>query len=357
MTTHHIPALLLPLLPAAMLCGQTATYVNFGNGCPGTGVGLGVGHAVPQQYAATFMSSNNVAGLTSTPERYQQVFLASELPTAMTLGGMALRWDNQSYSQLPSITLDLEITVGYTTRTPTTMSSAFASNFDAGAPVTVLPRSFVSFPAQQNPPATNPIEFQALMAWSTAFQWTPQPGLNLLVEWINRGASQGAYVCDAGYSPSIGRLSGPASAAAGTYANAGYGYEVSFLELTNTAVPTLSPRDMPQFGSQQPIDLDQARASSFAFFVTGLSDAAFLGNPLPFSLGTFGAPGCALWASADSYQLVNTNAAGHARAFFNVPMNFAFAGLHFYNQFLVFDPPANALGIAVSPGGDGVIGN
>lgn len=347
------------LLVLAPLAAQDATYTYFGTACPGTGVGMGANHVAPQAYANTFMPSNNVACFTGTPTRYQQVFVGTEFPTAFTMNGVALRWDNQNMLQMAGALVDLEIHVGYTTKTPATLSSTFAANFDLGTPVTVLPRTNVDFPSENNPPATNPAEFQLVIPWVNTFSWVPQTGRNLLIEFVQRGNSNGAwgYVLDCGWSSSTARVYGPDTSATGSLDGFAYGYVMAFKEQTFTALPQLTAADLPQFGSQMPLDLAQAHASTVALLVTGLSRTSYNGSALPYPLASYGAPGCNVLAAPQSIQLVNVNAAGHGRGFFDVPMNFSLLGLPFYNQFLVVDPAANALGFAASNGGMGVIGN
>lgn len=339
---------------------QDASYASFGSGCPGTGLGMGAGHASPVAYANTFMPSNNVAGFYGTSQRYQQVFVGTEFPTTMVLNAVALRWDNQNLLQIPGGLVDLEINVGYTTKTPATIGTTFAANFDSGAPVNVLPRQNVSFPDQNTPPATNPAEFQVLLPWNTTFTWVPQPGRNLLIEFVMRGSSLGSsftYVMDCGWSASTARVYGSATATTGSIDGFAYGYVMKFFEQTNTAVPILTGTDTPQFGNNVPCVLTQAAPNAIAIFITGLSNTSWSGAPLPLSFAPLGAPGCSLLASFDILDWTTTNAAGRGSIDFQTPMDFSMLGLHFYNQFAVLDPAANALGFAFTNGGAGVIGN
>lgn len=345
---------------AAFATAQTASYDPYGAGCPGTGIGMGAGHVSPPAYAATFMPSNNVMGFYGTSQRYQQVFVGTDFPTAFVMNGVALRWDNQTYLQIPGALVDLEINVGYTTKTPATISSTFAANFDSGAPVNVLPRQNVQLPDQNNPPATNPNDFQVLIPFPVTFAWTPQPGRNLLIEFVMRGSSLGSslsYVMDCGWSASTARVYGTATSTTGSLDGFAYGYVMKFFEQTNTAVPVLTGTDTPQFGNNVPLRLTQAKANTIALLITGLSNAAWNGVPLPMSLATVGAPACSLLASYDIGDVITTNGSGNGTFQFNVPMNFSLLGLHFYNQYAVWDPTANGFGFAFSNAGVGVIGN
>ena len=119
-----------------LLAQVDATYEPYGTGCNGTGTGLGGRNVLPAAMATSFGGSDNSIPFTWSPVRYQQVFLGSDLPSAFTMAGLELR-QNERGPVAHGVTVDLEIMVGYTTRTPTTMSTTFATNFDSGTPVVV----------------------------------------------------------------------------------------------------------------------------------------------------------------------------------------------------------------------------
>lgn len=357
---HRITLCFATTLLTTFATAQVASYDAYGSGCPGTGIGMGAGQVAPQAFATTFMPSNNAMGFTGTSQRYQQVFAGTEFPSAFVMNGVALRWDNQTYLQIPGALVDLDIYVGYTTKTPSTITSTFAANFDLGAPVNVLPRTNVPFPDQNNPPATNPTEFQVLIPWPATFTWVPQPGRNLLIEFVMRGSSLGSaftYVMDCGWSPATARVYGSATATVGSLDGFAYGYVMKFFDQTNTAVPVLTGTDTPQFGNNVPLRLTQAKANTVALLVTGLSDTVWNGSALPLPLVSFGAPACSLLASFDAGDVVTTNGSGTGTFQFLVPVNFNLLGVHFYNQYAVYDPGANGFGFAFSNAGVGVIGN
>lgn len=347
---------LASLLPAQI----QATYAPYSSGCPGTGTGIGASHVVPGVFANAWGSSNNVMGFSGAPSKYQQVFLGTEFPTAYTMAALGLRWDNQTTTSYDGATFDLEIQIGYTTRTPTTLSTTFAANFDAGAPVTVLARSLIKYPNNQNPPPTDPTVFQLVIPFTSTFAWVPTPGLNLLVDVTQRGNSSGLpwnYVFDAGYSASMARLyASPDTATTGSLDGFAYGYMMNFFALTNTAVPTLGSRAQPQIGNTFRVDLGQARPSTSAWLLHGVSRTVWSSYPLPMSLAFLGAPLCSLLASPDVVLPITTNTSGKGSFTYTIPMNFSFIGVPFFNQFLVLDPTTNALGLAVSNGGAGLIG-
>ncbi len=88
------------------------------------------------------------------------------------------------------------------------------------------------------------------------------------------------------------------------------------------------------------------------FLFLGLSDQTYLGYSLPLGFTSAGAPNCALLCSGHQLSLV-TNVLGSAVWSFPVP---PFPGATFFNQALVLDPSANALGLTTSNGGRGLIG-
>ncbi|HEX5054579.1 MAG TPA: hypothetical protein VFZ65_22575 [Planctomycetota bacterium] len=88
------------------------------------------------------------------------------------------------------------------------------------------------------------------------------------------------------------------------------------------------------------------------FLFVGLSNTNHGPIPLPFSLGVIGAPSCDLLCSGDDLALL-TNVLGTAFWQWQVP---PVPGATFYNQAIVFDPTANALGLTLSNGAAGTIG-
>ncbi len=88
------------------------------------------------------------------------------------------------------------------------------------------------------------------------------------------------------------------------------------------------------------------------FLLFGLSNTTSAGLPLPFDLGIAGAPGCTLLASIDDIQAM-TNVLGTAVWSLPVP---TLAGAQFYVQTVTFEPAANALGVVLSNGGEGMLG-
>ncbi len=344
---------------APCLAQVTATYATFGAGCPGTGTGLAGTQLLPAA-ANNSWGSGNAIPFGWTPNRYQQVFLGSELPNAFTIAALSLRQPHTG-PVAHNFAVDLEIRVGYTTRWASTMSTTFASNWDAGAPVLVLPRSVVDFPDQ---PATHPQSYSEMlltMPWQTDFDWVPQPGRNLLIEVVVYGNSWGSGI----YGYPIDNLSGTISIwgtpATATVANGGavrsFGLVMGFVERSHTAIPQLFSTDTPQIGNQFRVRLVQARPSALELLLLGVSNVSWNNQPLPLDLMSYGAPGCRLLLDPFDTQILIANAAGTSNRQYDIPNNIYALGLRFYNQAFVFDPTVNALGFVATNGGVGLIGN
>jgi len=138
---------------------------------------------VPAAYRTIFGNSNNNIPISWSPERYQQVFLGSELPKALVIKGLGFRHD-QAFANYKGQTVELEITLAYTKKTPANLSTTFASNFDITkpAPVIVLPRSKFKLPDFAATKPTNPQVWQVQIPFKVPFVWTQVTGRNMLVQ-------------------------------------------------------------------------------------------------------------------------------------------------------------------------------
>jgi alpha-tubulin suppressor-like RCC1 family protein len=110
----------------------------------------------------------------------------------------------------------------------------------------------------------------------------------------------------------------------------------------------LVPRDTPRIGKRHKVtvfDLPQ----NLAFMLFGWS------RTLPQPLSVYGMPGCNAHVSPDigTFLLGQSNQAAFEMS---IPNDVRLIGLQFYNQAVVFDPGANALGAVMSAAAEGVIG-
>lgn len=353
------PRLLVSLgfaLSAAVAHAQVdATFATYGTGCPGTGTGLGASHIVPA-IANTSFGSGNAIPLGWTPNRYQQVFLGTDLPGACAFAALQLRNTNTANPIANTYVVDMEVRLGFTTAGPGTLSATFASNFNDGAPVTVLPRSQVTIPDAVTP--TGVTDFHIPVPFAVPFNWVPQPGRNLLVEIVVHGNSWSNQIYGYPYDnvngvPSVWGT--PATATTGQLRS--FGMAMSLVELTNTAVPRLFSTNTPQINDQFRVRISQGRAQALALLTIGLSNTTFGANPLPLELSPWGAPSCLLLASPDVITPLVLDAAGAGNRQYDIPNNILLLNLRIYHQAIVSDPTVNQLGWVFSNAGVGRIGN
>ena len=196
--------------------------------------------------------------------------------------------------------------------------------------------------------------------WAVPFAWVPQPGRHLLVEITVYGNSWGSGI----YGYPIDNLSGtyslygtPANATVANSGLRGFGLVMGFDAQTNTAVPHLYSDDTPQIGNTFRVRVNQCRPSTVALLLFGMSATSWNGLSLPFDLGAFGAPGCALLVENLIASALVTNGSGATNLQYSLPYDIYVLGQSFYNQAFVFDPTANAFGFVASNAGHGVFGN
>lgn len=352
------PSFVTALLAATATAQWTATYDTLGNGCPGTGVGLGARTTLPAA-AANSWGSGNAIPFGWGACKYQQIFAGSELPNALVIGGLSLRQPHTGATAV-GFTVDMEIRVGTTTKGNGTMSTTFAANWDLGAPTTVLPRTLVDFPDQAGIVPTAPSQFALTIPWTNAFAWTPQAGTNLLVEITVFGNSWGGIY---GYplDNTAGTVSAFGTPETATTANGGpvrgFGVVMGLDASTNTATPQLYTDTTPQIGDSFRVRVRQAKASTLAAMVLGWSNTSSGGNPLPVDLGVLGAPGCQILVDPLVITPLTTTATGTTNLQYQLPNDIYALGHSFYNQAWILDAAANPLGLVATNAGHGVFGN
>lgn len=118
--------------------------------------------------------------------------------------------------------------------------------------------------------------------------------------------------------------------------------------LGTAGVPTLRATTPPVNASNFDVQLTNVPASpGIAVIASGLSYTASGALPLPFDLGLLGAAGCQDYVSLDFTQ-VAIAAGGVATSTFPVPNNSGLLGFLMYQQAVVLDAAANALGLTTS---------
>ena len=121
-------------------------------------------------------------------------------------------------------------------------------------------------------------------------------------------------------------------------------------------VPTMTAAlasPTPKLGRSFAVTIDQL-ATGIALVGFGFSNTLYSGLPLPLPLDSLGMPGCSLLASPD----ILTPVIGLPTASWSmsIPNTLTLLGLPFFNQAFALDATANALGIATSNAGAGVLG-
>lgn len=125
--------------------------------------------------------------------------------------------------------------------------------------------------------------------------------------------------------------------------------------LGSRGVPTLLPQSntLPRVNTPFTVQADDLPLTGPAFLFFGFSNTNYGPTPLPFNLAPVGAPGCNLYVSGD-LLFGFPNVLGVGTWTFNVPNQ---PGVTFFQQAFAFDPPANSLGLTVTNGGQGTVGN
>jgi hypothetical protein len=123
------------------------------------------------------------------------------------------------------------------------------------------------------------------------------------------------------------------------------------------AVPALAASTSPRVSGSFALQLSACAPSVPAFYELGFSSTSWNGIPLPFSFAPLGGGTCSLLVSADIGIGAATNAQGSASQNFTVPNQPLLIGARIFAQGLVFDAPANALGVVSSNGLRLTIGN
>jgi hypothetical protein len=336
---------------------------------------------VPASLANTFGNSNNNIPFSWNPTRYQQVFLGSEMANVVIMRGLGMRQDD-GFSGYAGHTVDLEMKLGGSTLDHTTLGITFDSNFDVTSPppVKVFPRAQTKLPNMPPQRPTNPQEFFIKLPFAAPYTWIKVPGRNLVIEVVNWGNSNSnqifTYPLDAGSGITTTRLyaSGAPTATTGTL-GVGYGHVMAFLDRVavtgdyqlfgtgckgtggGNGIPALSNTGRPVINTTFSVDLAQAATGTVAVLVLGASNTMFGTIPLPLDLTAAGAPGCNLLCSVDLTGGVPTSSTGTASIPIVVPNAVILVGIRLYNQWIVVDKAANQLGVALSNGGNALIGD
>ncbi len=339
-------------VPAPFIPG---TVTSFGKGCKGTGTLPGIGPVAPTAYANKWGESRTALPLGYYNHRIQHIYSLKALPSNFTATGMAFRHDNRYVRSASHYWIELSISMGYTTRTPSTISSSFSANI-TGPMVQVLSKKKINLPYWTSV-NTSPSNWDIKIPFTKPFTYTAQAGKQLLVDFHKTNSSRGNtytyYWVDAVSSSSylVSRVYARGSNPSTGIRVRGFGAALAFTRPAGPgAIPVLSAAGTPQIGSSFTLDLAHARASTMAGFIAGLSNTRWRSFNLPFDLSVIGAPGCNLLVGLDLVVLARTNSSGAASLRVAVPNDKALIQSVLYWQALVIDPPANRAGLAWTNG-------
>jgi PKD repeat protein len=113
-----------------------------------------------------------------------------------------------------------------------------------------------------------------------------------------------------------------------------------------SGISNLVTSTRPRLGTTMSVNCNNL-PQSMAVMMMGFSNTNSVFGPLPVDLTAYGAPGCFGRMSPDATQFL-FGAANAAMWQLVIPLDPNLAGLQFYNQALVLDPPANGLGAVTS---------
>jgi hypothetical protein len=335
---------------------QTAgDYQYYGTGCKGTG-GFS-GDILPKYFGGAMGNNANSFPWGTSNQRFQQPFLGTELATPAAYTALHLRAGTSASTVGGNVSL--EIRFGYTTLTHATLTTNYASNMDSG-PLTLVYNSTFNFP----PFAVNtdPQNFnQISIPFSAPWTYVPAAGRNILMEVLNKNTaavSQFPDNCSDVTNGTTSRLYATGTAALTGTSTRNYGPVSGLAKAGNgSATPSLTAAGLPIIGQNLTIRLGAARKNAVAICPIGPSDTLWGALPLPFDMTVVNAPGCGLRASLDGLIIgAVADANGNGQFVLPIPNSVGLIGIIFYNQWLVFDAPANTLGIVTTNGGKATIG-
>lgn len=128
---------------------------------------------------------------------------------------------------------------------------------------------------------------------------------------------------------------------------------------SNNLVPSwrVRPFEVPLLGTTLVGEFGNAPASTLIVGFAGLSTSiTSQGQPLPVSLAPFGAPGCVVNIDPFVTTVLLGDANGAATWPLVIPYSTVFISVDIFQQGMVLDPAANALGVTLSNFGRGVVG-
>ncbi|MCA8943484.1 MAG: S8 family serine peptidase [Planctomycetes bacterium] len=339
---------------------QPGRYESYGVGCTGTGVDPGAGIIAPAALAQSFGNHRTAAPFAAQPTKTHHAIDGATIPFGTQIEAIAFRADD---GQIASAGFDcnLEVKLGHTTFAPNDLSVVFADN--PAGPMTTVFQGTHHFAATSSLP-TGPDDFAFVIPLTTPFVTATSSSQHLLVELVVTSHSMGSQRFGLYFDAELDVLSHfriLASDPLGQFPASGtLDGVVPAMSLLTTAAGSIAPRLDAQgpFGPGDTFEvaLRFAPTNAAGILVHGDDATIWGGLPLPFDLGIIGAPGCSVLTNTLGAIGVATDAGGSGFVDFAIANDPTLAGRVLLQQFLVFDPAANPLGLTVSPGGELRIG-
>ncbi len=272
----RLPLLLVPLLAASALAQQP--------------------FCSPQDRVDLEGSSFTSFPLGRPNARFQ--FLHADLPGGMTLNGQAFRRDaTELRGQVDGFSVEMEITASLSPNTPATASATFAQNIGP-APVVVLPRTVVSFPATLRPQLDPAPTFELVIPYAQAFV-VPPAGGTVCIDITVFGNTSPAGL-DRALSLYLDAHEVSTSAASQPGYRMGGGCAP-----TNATTPATALMDLTHNGSGLLLDVrardgvrDNGAGRAFSYLAVGQSRSA---SPWPYN------PACVLQTSTEQWYVLGPN--------------------------------------------------
>jgi hypothetical protein len=298
--------------------------------------------------------------LADRPTRTQQAFDGTAIPSGMQIDALGFRRDDAD-TGAATYAVDVEILLGHTLTPPPALSPTFDSNWDAAGPTQVVCSPALPLPAVLGLPR-DADRFDFIIPLATPFTTGTSASRHLLCEIRvlshTRGSAPFGLWLDATCDPiNYARVWTQSLPFAATGSIDRFAPAMSLISSgSGTASPRLDFGGSLSLGGTFDVVLRGAPALAPASLVHGLS-ATLLGMlPLPLDLGFAGASGCVLGTSTDVALPAQVNATGQAFVRLTVTNSPALIGYEFFNQFVILDAAANALGITTTEVGFGRVG-
>lgn len=296
---------------------------------------------VPSAFATTAGNSSD-AVLTvgrpgQHPVRQQVLWNTSDIAIpAAVLQSMELRASPSLRTGNPVATLTMSLALSVGPNSAETASSTFAANL--GSVVVTAFNGPLNLPAQTTGPS--PMPWSVMIPFTAPFPYIPVQGQSLVADFDATSyvtAGTDSWVFDAATTVTITpgqRVSNGNAQSNCRFSTGNYNNSLSSRPPIRGAIWYVSYGNVP------------ANAPVIGVLGGQGIGGTYGGQLLPFNLGPLGAPNCT-W-NVDVLVTVPfvTNASGQARwPDIPVPNDPGVVGAQFFDQGLVFDPPANAFGL------------